>query len=144
MYGFLKIDHKERQLVMSREFAKYANNTMSEEYAHLQAVRKDYPLYKVVLRTIRRNENKECYKGLTYEYMESYILTHGNHEERMKIFREYEEMRLIAQCHSKTFRYPTIKAWFLEKYPEIAEFGMHKQDIPVPVEPAMMALPAGA
>lgn len=33
----------------------------------------------------------------------------------MKIFREYEEMRLIAQCHSKTFRYPTIKAWFLEK-----------------------------
>ena len=43
MNGFLKVEHSKRQLVMSREFAKYANDTMSEEYAHLQRVRQDYP-----------------------------------------------------------------------------------------------------
>lgn len=144
MYGFLKIDHKERKLIMSREFAKYANNTMSEEYAHLQAVRRDYPLYTVVLRTIKTNSNKKTYNGLNYEFMENYILTHGTQEERLRTLREYNEMRLIAECHSKKFRYPTIKSWFLEKYPEIVEFGMKKQEAPVPMEPAVLALPVGA
>lgn len=74
MNGFLKVDHGKRQLVMSREFAKYANDTMSEEYAHLQRVRQDYPLYQVVLRKITRNNSKESYKGLTYEYMEDYTV----------------------------------------------------------------------
>ena len=28
MNGFLKVEHSKRQLVMSREFAKYANDTI--------------------------------------------------------------------------------------------------------------------
>ena len=33
---------------------------------------------------------------------------------------------LIAECHSNTHRYPVIKQWFLERYPEIAKFGLSK------------------
>ena len=73
--------------------------------------------------TIKRNAEKKTYKGLTYEYMEYYILTHGTKEERQKNFDEYNEMILISKCHGKAYRYPVIKRWFLEKYPEIAEFG---------------------
>ena len=144
MNGFLKVEHSKRQLVMSREFAKFANDTMSEEYAHLQRVRQDYPLYEVVLRTITRNSNKESYKGLTYEYMEDYILTHGTQEERKKTYDEYNELRLIAECHSKAYRYPTIKRWFLNKYPEIMEFGMKVQDVAIPQEPVVQELPKAA
>ena len=36
-----------------------------------------------------------------------------------EIMAEYDEMRIIADCHSKAYRYPVIKRWFLEKYPEI-------------------------
>ena len=144
MNGFLKVDHSKRQLVMSREFAKFANDTMSEEYAHLQSVRQDYPLYQVVLRKITRNSNKESYKGLTYEYMEDYILTHGTQEERKKTYDEYNELRLIAECHSKAHRYPTIKRWFLNKYPEIMEFGMQVQDVAVPQEPVVQEIPKAA
>ena len=96
---------------------------MSAEYAHLQQVRRDYPTYKVIRHTIKRNAEKKTYKGLTYEYMEYYILTHGTKEERQKNFAEYNEMILISECHGKAYRYPVIKRWFLEKYPEIAEFG---------------------
>ena len=144
MNGFLKVDHSKRQLVMSREFAKFANDTMSEEYAHLQCVRQDYPHYQTVLRTITRNNNKESYKGLTYEYMEDYILTHGTQEERKKTYDEYNELRLIAECHSKAYRYPTIKRWFLNKYPEIMEFGMKVQDVAIPQEPVVQELPKAA
>ena len=40
---------------------------------------------------------------------------------------ELEEMILISKCHSMGYRYPTIKAWFLDKYPEIAAFGMNEE-----------------
>ena len=123
MKNTLKLNHAKREIVMDRTFAKMAENTMSAEYAHLQTVRRDYPTYTVTKRQIKRNANKESYKGLTYEYMETYILSHGTSETRIANLREFNEMRLIAECHSKAFRYPVIKAWFLEKYPEVKNFG---------------------
>lgn len=124
MKNTLKINHAERTITMDRTFAKNAENTMSAEYSHLQSVRRDYPTYTVVRRQIKKNPNKECYKGLTYEYMENYITTHEEGENRVLVLKEFAEMRLISECHSKAHRYPVIKNWFLNKYPEIANFGM--------------------
>ena len=124
MKNTLKLDHAKRTIVMDRTFAKYAANTMSTEYAHLQTVRQDYPEYTVVLRKIKRSKTKECYRGLTYEYMEDYIKTHGSKEESAKNLTEFKEQKLISLCHSTSRRYPTIKKWFLAKYPEVMEFGM--------------------
>jgi hypothetical protein len=124
MKNTLKINHEKGTITMDRTFAKKAENTMSAEYAHLQNVRRDYPTYTVVRREIKKNPNKECYKGLTYEYMENYITTHEEGENRVLVLKEFAEMRLISECHSKAHRYPVIKKWFLDKYPEIANFGM--------------------
>lgn len=124
MKNTLKINHATKVITMDRTFAKNAENTRSEEYAHLQSVRRDYPAYTVVRREIKKNPNKECWKGLTYEYMENYIISHEEGENKIAVLKEFAEMRLIAECHSKCHRYPTIKKWFLAKYSEIAEFGM--------------------
>ena len=126
MKNTLHIDHKDRLIVMDRTFAMNALNTRSDEYDHLQKVRKNYPKYSVVRREIKKNENKKTYKGLTYEYMEDYIMTHGSAESVKANLKEFYEKRLIAECHGKAFRYPAIKRWFLEKYPEIVEHGMEK------------------
>ena len=123
MKNTLKIDHAKRTIVMDRTFEKLAENTMSKEYAHLQQVRRDYPEYEVIRRTIKRNSSKKTYNGLTYEWMEDYILTHGTKEIRKANYAEFNQMILISKCHGKAYRYPVIKRWFLEKYPEIAEFG---------------------
>ena len=101
-------------------------NPGSVEYAQLQRVRQDYPDFAVSTRTCRKNENKESYKGLTYAYMEHYILTHESKDAVLEVLDEYNELRLIAECHSRSRRYPVIKRWFLAKYPEIMEFGMLK------------------
>lgn len=111
---------------MDRTFAKNSADTRSEEYAHLQSVRQDYPTFTVTTRSCKKNENKESYKGLTYEYMEHYIITHESKDTVLEVLDEYNELRLIAECHSKSRRYPVIKRWFLAKYPEIAEFGLLK------------------
>lgn len=131
MKDTLTINHANRTIVMDRTFAKNALDTRSEDYAHLQAVRRDYPNYQVVQRHIRKNNSKNTYRGLTYEYMESYIMTHGTEETKMTNFKTYQEMRIIAECQGKAFRYPVIKSWFLDKYPEIARFGITETEVAI-------------
>ena len=124
MKNYAKINHSDRTIVMDRTFAKNAAIVGSREYEQLQACRKDYPEYSVVHRAIKRNAAKECYRGLTYRYMEEYIASHEDAAERR---RKYDELRLLAKCHS--IRYPTIKSWFLITYPEVAKFGMDTIDV---------------
>ena len=123
MKNTLKIDFAKEQIIMDRTFAQKVTDTSSAEYRHLQEVRRDYPDYKVVLRKIKKNPNKETYKGLTYDYMKDYILTHEDDEKALEVLAEFSEMRQISRCHSQAKRYPVIKNWFLEKYPEIKNFG---------------------
>ena len=120
MKNSLRFDHDARCIVMDRTFYKNSSNIRFEEYAMLQRARQDYPTYTPVIKRIKRNPNKETYKGLTYAYMDRYIEGHGNSEE---IMAEYRELRLISECHGKARRYPAIKKWFLKKYPEIETFG---------------------
>ena len=128
MKNVLKVDSVNKCLVMDRTFAKEAETVGSEAYMLLQNARRDYPTYTVVRRQIKRNSAKECYRGLTYEYMESYIASHGNAASRRA---EYNELRLLAECHS--IRYPTIKKWFLAAYPEVAQYGVMESTQEVPL-----------
>lgn len=119
----LFIDFENARIIMTRQFAQKCRNTQSDEYTHLQNVRRDYPKFAVITREIKKNPNKESYKGLTYQYMEDYIITHESDATRNAVLHEFNEKRLISECHSKAFRYPVIKQWFLNKYPEVANFG---------------------
>lgn len=124
MKNTLKVSFATMEIIMDRTFAQFCTNTKTEEYAHLQEVRRDYPDYKVIVRTIKKNPQKETYKGLTYEYMEDYILRHETEETALNVIKEFNELRNISKCHKQGKRYPTIKKWFLNKYPEVAEFGV--------------------
>lgn len=114
-------DDVNKQLLMTRTFAKLSKDIRSEEYQLLQAARRDYPNYAVVARTIKRNADKKTYHGLTYTYMEKYIELCGNAEQMKKL----NDMRLIGECHTRGFSYATIKKWFLETFPEVEQFGRY-------------------
>ena len=130
MKNTLKIDFANKQIIMDRTFAKNSTDTRSEEYAHLQRVRADYPSFTVSTRTCKKNPNKESYKGLTYAYIEDYIISNEGKDTVLEVLDEYNRLRLIAECHSKSRRYAPIKRWFLAKYPEVAEFGLLKVPMP--------------
>ena len=126
MKNRLWIDFSKNRIMMDRTFAEKCCDTRSAEYEHLQRVRQDYPEFSVQRREIKKNTSKETYAGLTYGYMEHYIITHEEAATRAEVLAEYNELRLISECHKRSRRYPTIKKWFLDKYPQIAEFGMEK------------------
>lgn len=136
------IQIKNNQIVISKPFAKNAYCFGTPEYQMLQAVRRDYPDYPVVLREIKKNTTADHYNGLTYEYMKWYIGKYEKEENKEIMLTALEELIEISRCHSKSKRYPTIKAWFLEQYPAVKDFGMPKKDSEeeashvVPFEPA--------
>ena len=119
----MKVLHEDSVIEMNKTFAKMVENPFSEEYAFLQKIRRDYPEYKVTIREIKKNPNKETYAGLTYQYMKDYIILHTAPEDEAEAMAEFNELVLISKCHSKALRYPAIKKWFLPKYPQVAEFG---------------------
>ena len=119
----LMVKYAEGVIEMNTTFAKEMRNPLSEEYALLQRTRLDFPTFAVRTRQIKSNPHKDTYKGLTYEYMRDYIILHTAPEKEAEAVAEFDEMILISKCHGKTLRYPTIKKWFLKKYPEVAKFG---------------------
>ena len=113
----ITINFAEGEIILNAAFAKKASNPFSKEYGHLQKVREDFPEFTVLIKEIKKKEGKESYKGLTYDYMRAYIMSHEQGENRINAIMEFDEMLLISQCHSKGRRYPVIKNWFLENYP---------------------------
>ena len=120
----ITIDFVNATITVNAAYAKKASNPFSAEYAQIQKVRADYPTFTVRTRSIKKNAAKDSYKGLTYDYMRAYIMSHEKGEDRVNALMEFDELLLISQCHSKGRRYPVIKSWFLDNYPEIKNFGM--------------------
>lgn len=130
----VKVKHTEGIIEMNTTFAKMIENPLSDEYALLQKLKMENPGFEVRTRKIKSNPNKDTYKGLTYAYMRSYIITHETEATRVDVLHKFDELILISQCHGKRLRYPTIKKWFLAKYPEVATFGVETTEAEKTVE----------
>ena len=119
----LMVKYAEGVIEMNTTFAKEMRNPLSEEYALLQRTRLDFPTFAIRTRQIKSNPQKDTYKGLTYEWMRNHIATHEPKEVVEEKLNAFDEMVYISKCHRGSLRYPTIKKWFLAKYPEVAKFG---------------------
>ena len=122
MTGAIRIDHLNKKIFISKSFAKASMNPTSDEYVDLFEIMNNHPEYKIERRTIRKSTNKETYAGLTYQYMRDYIVYREAPETAKAVLNKLEEMILISKCHAHALRYPTIKKWFLAKYPEVNDF----------------------
>ena len=117
------INEKKNAIELTKKESAAAAKFGTPEYRALQEARKDYPGFKVVTITRKSTTKKESCKGLTYDYMKTYIILHTTPEEEAAAVAEFDELILISKCQQQSLRYPTIKKWFLNKYPEVAKFG---------------------
>ena len=122
----IKVDIIENTITVTKGYYKRAQDPNSREYEELQKILIANPTCKLVKREIKRNANKECYKGLDYNYMRHYILTHVSEEELEKAIADFDEMLNLSKCHS--VRYARIKSWFLEEYPDVVKYGMKDRE----------------
>ena len=131
MMAKIRVLYAEKQIVLSRSFAKSAEVVGSPEYLELQDCREKHPDFKVVSREFKKNSQQERYKGLTYEYMVDYIIRHEQPEKKEEMLRKLSILRQDVEGLSKGHRYPIIKRWFLMSYPEITTLGMDTVDTPL-------------
>jgi len=119
----ITINSKKETIEITKKFEKFASRYGSDEYKALQEARKDYPRYKVVIKTTA-TKKKETYKGLTYSYMETYIKAHD--DENKSIMAMYEDLRAISveaqEALAESASYHEVKEWFLHQFPAIASF----------------------
>lgn len=130
----LKVYYADGVIKMNTTLAKEMRNPLSDEYILLQRTRQDFPTFAVRRRKINSNPKKDTYKGLTYEWMRNHIVTHEPEDVRQEKLDAFDEMVYISQCHKASLRYPTIKKWFLETYPDVAKFGMQATEEAAPEE----------
>ena len=55
--------------------------------------------------------------------MRNHIATHEPKDVVEEKVNAFDEMVYISKCHRGSLRYPTIKKWFLNEYPDVAKFG---------------------
>jgi len=123
----IRIDYPSRKIILSSAFEKRAFIPGTDEYDALQAVRTVHPGFTLATRQFKKNAKQEHYRGLTYDFMRDYIDSHET--EPKPVLAKLDEMIGISKGHSLSKRYPTIKSWFLERYPEYAKFGMTDKEL---------------
>ena len=123
----MKIDYSNSKIILSSAFEKKAFTVGTQEYAALQAVRQVHPSFAIAIRQFKKNTKQEHYKGLTYDFMRNYIISAEGKDSA--VLKELDDKLDISKCHSLGRRYPTIKSWFLERYPNVTEFGMTEEEL---------------
>ncbi|MBQ2904009.1 MAG: hypothetical protein IJE48_06400 [Clostridia bacterium] len=120
-----RFDHANNKIILYKWFDEKARSPKNKEFKMLVEYTRSFPTYKIEVREdINTNNNQEHYKGLSYDYMKEYIKRFEPVETRDAVLKELDDKLFISECHSKAYRYPEIKNWFLKKYPEIVNYGM--------------------
>ena len=107
----MKINFAAKTIEVTKTFANKASHFGSEEYYTLRTAMSDLPDFAVVIKMTRK-PRRTYMKGLTYEYMESYI---SMVDEGGSIMQDF-------LCLRQGCSYNEIKRWFFTKFPEINNF----------------------
>lgn len=119
----IRINDNNRTIEVTKKFSTAASHYGTREYEDLQDVRRAYPKYKVVIRKV--SKKKDCFKGLTFDYMRNYIKNHDNEEKTVmaefcNLCGKDENGNKIEMATAAS--YGEIKAWFLSQYSEFKEY----------------------
>lgn len=127
----ISINAKNRTIELTKTFATASSKFGTPEYDQLQQARSHYPNFKVV--TIARKApktDKPTFKGLTYAYMEKYIM--GHDDENQTIMNEYLALRGKSDADENlvdSFNYQEMKDWFLDKFPAFNEYHAKRAEL---------------
>lgn len=122
----IRIIRTNRSIEVSKSFDKAASRFGTREYEAMQQVRKDYPDFAIVVKTVRTKADH--FKGLTYDFMEKYIASHDDAEARMAEFNDLRGTSDEAQAYgAAAHSYGEVKAWFFKAFPEFEAFQRRRE-----------------
>lgn len=110
-----EIDFIAETIIVTKKFYKAASVLNSPEYKELMQIRRDNPTFKIVLREIKKNTDKQTYRNLTFENMEAFIKAKETDEAvRKERLAQYNTVKELSKVQAGPYAY--VKAWFLKQY----------------------------
>ncbi len=118
MTNTVKVNHINNTITVTKAFMKKAENFGSAEYKQMMEIKSDAILstYRIVVRSIKKNPEKESYRNLTYKNMETYISTLNLSTIYMT---EYEVAKQRSKIQKSPYKY--MVKWFVETFPNYKE-----------------------
>lgn len=113
------MDNNEAQV--SKTFAKNARIYGTEEYRIWREFKAENPEFVMVVRTIKKNPDKETNKNLTYENMRLYISEQDNAEE---LLREFEKELRLSKIQASP--YHAVLTWFKKNFKDYKSYNAIK------------------
>ena len=108
----ITVNYTKNTLEITKSFEKKARAYGSDAYNELTAARKEFPNYRIVVKTSKSNNSL---KGMDYDFMREYISKHDNADNAGE--------KLCASDLS----YGEIRQWFVETYPVFKDFKTREQ-----------------
>lgn len=124
----ININSKNNTIELTKAVTKKASQFGTIEYDNLQAVRRDYPTYTVVVRSTSRRAKKslnDYLKGIKLNQIETFVTKHDPEGKRVNEFN-----RIMGRTEDSivSYTYPEIKKWFIEAFKkELTEMIMMNQ-----------------
>ncbi|MCL2083298.1 MAG: hypothetical protein FWH04_08720 [Oscillospiraceae bacterium] len=105
------VDVAKKTVTLTKAFAKLAGVLGSDE----QEIMEGYEAkgYKVQIKSIAKNENKETHQGLSIEFMRHFIKQQPDHQEKLE-----ELEHTITTFKPHPYYYGKVKAKFFCLYPD--------------------------
>lgn len=116
------MDNNEAQV--SKTFAKNARIYGTEEYRIWREFKAENSEYVMVVKTIKKNPDKETNKNLTYENMRLYISVQDNAE---ALLAEFERELIISKIQTNPYR--AVLAWFLQEFKDYDSYKKFFKDL---------------
>ena len=105
----ITMNFKKNAIEITKAFEKKASIYGSAEYRELIDAKKEFPNFRIVVKTTKSNNS---FKGMHYDFMKEYISKQENAEKITEELNRLIDMKLT---------YGEIKQWFIETYPVFAE-----------------------
>ena len=111
-----------KTIEMSKNEAKKAGKIDTKEFKELRAYQEIYPTFTIDIKAPAKRKNE--FKGLTYDYMKSYIKKHDDEDgEKMKQFLKLigqdEDVKEEGSEALEVAGYLDVRDWFLKQFPDI-------------------------
>lgn len=106
--------------VATKKFLANAKYFGTPEYYELRAAMADHPDFKVEVRKINKNPEKNTYKNLSYKNMESFI---SNCEP--ELISEYNLARQRSKVQASPYKW--MVKWFNLRFPDYKETDFFKE-----------------
>lgn len=107
-----EVNFAAKKIIITKKFSKAAGVVGSNEYLDMVTLRKDFPDFKIEIKTIEKKENKVSYKGLSIDEMKRFLRANKSQEEQ-ELFAKALELN-----EGNRGKYAVVKKWFLDRYKE--------------------------